>query len=161
MTTLKVNGRVVDGSGLFRKQIGLPADLLSGHEEWMSEFVPGTLNIQFVMSELPSEFHGEGLRCLDLSDAFPPSIYRAASDIDNNTIQPTATNPRRGDLQLWIALLVNHQTNTEHRCFLMRRVGSGYRDKAEILGERNFRETWAFQNDHKVTVTIYSDMRKT
>lgn len=159
MSTLKFNGRIVDGAGLFKTQIALPDDLLAGYENWMPEFVQGTLNIHF--PKLPGEFHGMGLRFLDLNDTFPPTVYRDGSDIFNNTIQPDSTNPRRGDLQLWRAILVNHQTNTEHKCFLIRRVGSGYRDKAEILGQFNFRETWAFRNDQLVTVTVYSDGRET
>jgi len=157
MGTFRFNGRVVDGGGLFRKQIGLPANLLSGYEEWMPEFVQGTLNIQFSIPELPSEFHGMGLRFLDLNENFPPKIYRAGSDIENNTIQPSSVNPRKGDLQLWQAFLFNQQTDTEHKCFLMRRVESGYRDKAEILGECNFREKCGFLNGHQVTVTVYVD----
>ena len=157
MKSFTFNGRIVDGSGLFRKQIGLPTDLLSGNEEWMPQFVQGTLNIQFLIPELPTEFHATGLQYLDLNEAFPPIIYRVASDIQNNTIQPNSDNPRRGDLQLWRAVIINHQTKTEHRCFLMRRVESGYRDKAEILGEYNFREKCDFINDHLVTVKVYTD----
>ena len=161
MNTIEFNGRIADGSGVFRQQIGLPTNLLSGYEDWMSEFVQGTLNIQLSIAELPSEFHSFGLRFLDLNEAFPPKIYRVSSDIENNTIQPSSANPRRGDLQLWRAVLVNHQTKTKHKCFLMRRVESGYRDKAEILGECNYREKCGFLNYHQVTVTVYADAQET
>lgn len=154
------HGSVVDGSGLFREQIGLPEDLLVGFEHWMPRFVQGTLNIKLSILELPSEFHNQGLRWLDLNDNFPPDIYRVGTDIENNTIKPSKTNLKRGDLQLWRTVLFNEQTDSEHKCFLMRRIESGYKDKAEILGESNFRERYGFQNQHQVRVTVFASRRE-
>ena len=126
----------------------------------MESFVQGTLNIQFSASELPVRFQAHGLRSLDLNDSFPPAIYRAGTEVPNNTIKPSSENPRRGDLQLWRSVLVNHQTKTEHQCYLIRRVESGYRDKAEVLGRQNFRCEVGYLNSHTVLLTVYAGVAK-
>ena len=145
---------VVSGCRKFRKQICLPENLLNGHESWMPSFVQGTLNIQLSMSNLPQPLRSAGLPGLDLSDSFRLAIYRTGADVLNNTMQPTAGNPRRGDLQLWRAILHNHKTQTSHNCFMIRRVGSGYRDIAEILGQQNFRDGCKFNDVDKVSIQV-------
>ncbi len=157
MDTIVITGKVVDGSGLFRKQIVLPVDLIDGHETWMNSFVQGTLNIQISIASLPATFQSNGLRALDLNDTFKPAIYRCGSAVPNNTIQPNTQNLRRGDLQLWKALLENQETQSEHQCFLLRRVESGYRDKAEILGQHHFKSKFGFSNGHRISITIYAE----
>jgi hypothetical protein len=153
MNYLMFNGIVASGCGLFRKEIVLPENLISDQESWMPTFVQGTLNIQLMLSELPKGFGPEGLRFIDLNKDYPPDIYRLGSEVENNTLKPNSERPQRGDLQLWKALLTHKRTSTSHKCFLMRRVGSGYRDKAEILGQSNFKENWDFQNGDQVSVT--------
>jgi hypothetical protein len=156
MKVIYIHGKVVRGCRKFRDQIFLPADLLSGHEDWMPSFVQGTLNVEFLISTLPICYQLHGLRTLDLNDSFSPSIYRPGTDVPSNTIGPSDQNPRRGDLQLWRAILRNRQTQTEHNCFLIRRVESGYTDKAEILGQHNFRENWNFSDGHQVSIEVFS-----
>ncbi|WP_201095929.1 hypothetical protein [Thiocystis minor] len=161
MKVIDIQGVVVRGCGKFRKQICLPDDLLSGHGDWMPSFVQGTLNVQFSISQLPRLLQSHGLQALDLKDTFPPSIYRSGADVPGNTIQSNGKNPRQGDLQLWRAILINHQTQTKHKCFLIRRVKSRYRDKAEILGQHNFRENWKFADGHQVSIQVYSGAHET
>lgn len=155
MNNFSVSGAVVGGCGRFRDEILLPDDLLIGHDDWMPSFVQGTLNILLSLAELPEPLCSSGLRALDLNRSFPPIIYRSGADIPDNTIKPTAEEPRSGDLQLWRAKLINHNTEAEYSCFLIRRVGSGYRDKAEILGQYNFRSTCDFKDGDNVTLTVF------
>ncbi len=156
MNVIKIWGEVVGGCRKFREKIHLPEDLLVGHEDWMPSFVQGTLNIQFPISDLPQSLQSAGLRALDLNDSFPPAIYRIGADVPNNTIQPNVDSPRRGDVQLWKAILSNLQTQTEHNCFLIRRVESGYEDKAEILGQQNFRDECQFVDGHLVSIQVFA-----
>ena len=156
MNEIEIRGVVVSGCGRFRAEIHLPDDLISGHEAWMASFVQGTLNIQFPTPSLPQPLRAAGLRGLDLNQSFVPAIYRVGTDVPNNTIQPNANNSRRGDLQLWRAVLRNLQAQTEHNCFLIRRVDSGYRDKAEILGQQNFRDECQFEDGHHVTLQVFA-----
>ena len=154
MDNISVTGIVVSGCRKFRKQIYLPEDLINAHEAWMPSFVQGTLNVQLSMSDLPRPLRSAGLPALDLSDSFRPAIYRAGTDVPNNTIQPNAENPRRGDLQLWRAILHNHSTQTKHNCFMIRRVGSGYKNIAEILGQQNFRDVNKFKDGDQVSIQV-------
>jgi len=161
MDRFEITGQIVVGARRFRKEIALPVDLLIGHEAWMDSFVQGTLNVQFPTSTLPEAFHASGLRALDLNSSFQPAIYRSGASVSNNTIQPSAQNPSRGDLQLWKALLENHDTQNEHRCFLIRRVESGYRNIVEILGQHHFRSEFGFSTGNRISITIFAKAGET
>ena len=161
MNAITITGTVVGGCREFRKKICLPEDLLSGHEDWMPSFVQGTLNVLFPISELPQFLQSAGLRALDLNESFPPAIYRNGADVPDNTIRPNACNPRRGDLQLWKAILCDHRAQKRHQCFLIRRVDSGYKDKAEILGQQNFRDDCQFVDGHQVSIDIFAGADET
>lgn len=127
----------------------------------MESFVQGTLNIGFSTVELPAHFRAFGLRSLDLNASFPPAIYRSGTVVPNNTIKPSSENPRRGDIQLWRSVLVNQEIKTRHKCYLIRRVESGYRDKAEILGQQDFRREVGFLTNHSVCLTVYAGLGET
>jgi hypothetical protein len=155
MKVIDIQGVVVSGCGKFRDEILLPNNLLSGYKDWMHAFAQGTLNVRFSISGLPQPLQTNGLKDLDLNDSFPPAIYQSGTVIPSNTIQPNAQNPRRGDLQLWRAILNNCQTRTEHKCYLIRRVGSGYSDVAEILGQQNFHDDCSFADGHQVSIQMF------
>ena len=161
MKAFKARGNVVGGCQKFRELIRLPDNLLAGHEDWMPTFVQGTLNVEVPIASLPNILRSDGFKGLDLNELFPPAIYRAGADVPSNTIQPNTQNPRRGDVQLWRTTMDNLQTRTSFNCFIIRRVESGYKNIAEILGQLNFRDECRFEDGHQISIQVFSGTGET
>ncbi|MFC1567970.1 hypothetical protein ACFL3K_02080, partial [Pseudomonadota bacterium] len=155
LMNLKLNGHVVDGCKQFKEKIVLPPDLLKDDPDWINVFVQGTLNVKLDPTSMALFEVNQGLHTLDINLSHPPHVYRDGREIENNTIQPTNDLPFNGDFQLWRANLMNGRLGTSYNCYLIRRVGSGYQDIAEILGSFHFRSKGNFLTGDPVKVDVY------
>ncbi len=155
------NGKVCDGAGLFSKEIELPSPKeLSDLGNWPDVFAPGTFNIQVTGSSWPEiaglDFASQGVRCLDRSSIFVPAAYLDYSVVPNNTLNPGNKGEFGGDLQFWRAVLQMSDISESLYCYMLRRVGSGYRNKIELVSNIHIRNTYKLFNGHPVKLTVYT-----
>lgn len=109
--------------------------------DWPAELASGSLNVR--ITGYPPEFQQRGwgakVTVLD-SGLFQPAFVLPGHAILNNTI-PNRRNPsdrRTGDAQVWRATLEN--AYKAHSCWVLRRLGSGYRDVLELVSEVRIRD---------------------
>ncbi|MCK2151213.1 hypothetical protein MYE70_19275 [Marinobacter alexandrii] len=158
---LDFSGKVCDGAGLFSKQIIIPSPVedLKSVKDWPSELVRGTFNLQVEKGGWPDvqgfDFKASGVQCLDRSQAFPPALYLDHTFVPNNTLHPGNKGKFGGDLQFWRAKLSIDGVAVPILCYVLRRVGSGYRDKIELVSDIHIRSEFQVENGSRVNLTVY------
>lgn len=158
---LEFRGRICNGAGLFAQEIILPSPVeeLKSIENWPSRLINGTLNVQIGLFGWPSatglNFRSGGVQCLDRAMHFPPALYLHHSYIPNNTIRPTKEDNSAGDLQFWRTELFIEGVREIVRCYMLRRVRSGYQNTIEIMSHIHFRNEYDVRNGQKVSLIVY------
>lgn len=158
---LRFSGLVCDGAGRFAEEINIPSPVegLKSVRGWPCEIVKGTFNIQVEGAGWPEcedlNFSGGGVQCLDRSPVFPPALYLDYSFVPNNTLNPDNKGEFGGDLQFWRAELGIGNSSEIIRCYMLRRVKSGYRDKIELVSDVHFRSEHQIINGQRVNLVVY------
>ncbi len=158
---LRFLAKVCDGAGRFAEEIEIPSPVegLTSVEGWPSGLVRGTFNIQVQGNSWPEieglDFRRAGVQCLDRSSVFSPALYLDHSFIPNNTLNPNNKGEFGGDLQFWRAELSIANGPENLRCYMLRRVGSGYRDKIELVSDVHFRREYQVESGREVSLVVY------
>lgn len=159
---LRFSGLVCDGAGRFAEEINIPSpvEALRSVEGWPCELEKGTFNIQVEKAGWPDfeglDFSASGVQCLDRSAAFAPALYLDHSFVPNNTLNPGNKGTFGGDLQFWRAELSIDNRPDIIRCYMLRRVRSGYRDKIELVSDIHFRSKYQVRNGQRVSLVVYA-----
>ncbi len=154
--------QVCSGAGLFAKEIALPSPnpALTCISDWPNEFAPGTLNLKIDTLKWPNvaglNFQNEGVQCLDLCPLFKPALYLDYTTVLNNTINPTSHDEFAGDLQYWRAELQLKGQRETIRCYMLRRVRSGYRDQIELISDIHLRNMFSLENGTYAKLSIFN-----
>ena len=157
---LRFTGKVQGGRGGFRNKILLPDASRLYDGGWIGELKQGTFNIRVQNLNLHTEneirFQEFGVRKLDLLDGFPPQVYLRWDVVPHNTITPSTDCPQAGDLQFWRAQLTCVGKTDRRRCYMLRRVNSGYHDTIELLSDVLFREEFGLVDGDPVDLRVFS-----
>jgi hypothetical protein len=90
---------------------------------------------------------------------FEPDFTIAQTLMRNNQLTPVPTMPNRGAAQVWRALLI--VVNTQTKCWVLRRFGSGLGDQIELVSNIRLRDTLGLTRDRQwpATVTMFGEWR--
>lgn len=133
-------GYVRSGQGGFSKMV-IPGKTDESYfpEDWPAELALGSLNVR--ITGYPAEFQqrgwGTSVALLD-SRLFQPAFVLPGRAILNNSIPAHPSDTRTGDAQVWRASF--ERQDVAHPCWVLRRLGSGYRDVLELVSEVRIRD---------------------
>lgn len=155
---MRFKGKITDGIGK-HVELVVPGreDLESAPADWPVKLQPGSLNILVDTSGYPEAFVSMPLGCsvANLDDDCLPPVFQIPRDkMHNNKLTPTPESPRRGTGQVWRATLTTDMVKID--CWVLRRIGSGFVDKLELVSHEHLRNTYNLQNDQHVTVILIS-----
>lgn len=159
MDILRFTGVVVDGCGLFARQLVLPnrPELSVPIRDWPECPQQGTLNVLIQDAGFPADFlvhfPGPDIRHLD-TRRFEPEAELKWREIGGNTLPPTPGDPDRGNAQVWRSVLRRCDTREEKRCWVLRRLGSGLWQHLELVAGEKLRGSLALANRTVVEVDV-------
>jgi hypothetical protein len=91
------------------------------------------------------------VQSLDLRP-FPPAFEIAQHEFGNNMLKPLPNMLHRGSAQVWRAVLGTQ--SHEHRCWVLRRYGSGVAEQLELLSDVHMRSAFQLVTGQSVVVTL-------
>lgn len=158
---IKFFGKVCDGAGRFSKENIIKPFNKTCKSGWPTDFEPGTFNIRVDDTNWPDaqglDFRTDGLWCMDRNTHFKPAHYLPYTYIPNNTLNPNNKGQYGGDLQFWRAILKIGNSSEIIKCYMLRRVRSGYKDKIELVSGLHIRKTFNIGNCCHAQLTVLED----
>lgn len=153
---LTFHGVVTDGIGRFGNDMIVPgvSSISSPIRDWPDVLHPGTFNV--LVRALPPEYLeriGPNVAALD-HRKFLPEAELGWAEIERNTLTPTRARPDRGNAQIWRATIKVEQTGRHAQCWVLRRIGSGYRDKFECVAAVRLRDELAVVSGDRVRLEM-------
>lgn len=157
------HGTICEGQGDFSKDHTIEAKVLLEDKGWISTIEKGTMNIRIPIEELSGpdkkKLDRSGVKVFDLNESFPPHIYLNHQEIVGNTLSKRRKpNSQTGDGQFWRCLLKIEKTGDEIKTYMLRRVGSGYRDRIELIAEYNLRNKHNLVDGDRVMLEIFANL---
>jgi hypothetical protein len=151
---LEFAGNVVNGIGK-HSELFIPgrSELPECPLDWPEKLFPGSLNVR--ISKYPNEFASRGLppfaTALDVA-GFEPQFTIEQHLILENKLTATQAMPRRGEAQIWRALLI--APNHEVGCWILRRFGSALKDQIELVSSIGLRNELGLASDREWPVVV-------
>jgi len=156
MHSLSFKGRITDGIGR-HSELYVPGrdEIRQAPEDWPVNLQKGSLNVRIFPDGYPPQFAERGLpnstQTLD-QQLIEPAFEIAQAEFGNNQLRQHPGMPHRGSAQVWRAVLtVNGQ---QHRCWVLRRYGSGLRDQLELVSDVHMRSAFGLMNGVAVEVVL-------
>ena len=123
--------------------------------DWPVTLQKGSLNVRISPKGYPSILRELGLpervQSLD-KRPFAPTFEIAQHEFGNNQLRAEPTMPNKGSAQVWRATLTVGAHN--HRCWVLRRYGSGVGEQLELLSDVHLRTTYKLTNGQQAAVTL-------
>jgi hypothetical protein len=153
---LTFRGRVTPGIGLFSLQIVVPGRAQLGADappDWPALLSPGTLNVRVSSNGWPDAI--DQRRQIEQVDngEFRPALVIPHQRIENNTLGPREGHPLCGTGQAWRAEFSIRDQKAS--CWILRRIGSGYRDVIELVSDSNLRAKYSLTDDDSVLLDAW------
>jgi hypothetical protein len=156
MNSISFSGVIGDGVGKY-VELHVPGreEISQAPSDWPVTLQKGSLNVRIAPEGYPRLFATLGLpnsvRSLDLRP-FPSAFEIAQDEFGNNMLKPEPGLPHKGSAQVWRAILAWHAH--EHRCWVLRRYGSGVREQLELLSDLHMRSAFQLVTGQSVIVTL-------
>lgn len=149
-------GHIASGIGR-HSTLGIPGhtSLPCTPSDWPLTLYPGSLNI--LVSSYPEQLADRGLpskvAALD-EGCFQPAFEIPGTAMQNNVLVPTQGQPRRGDAQVWHAVIRRIADSLSVGCWVLRRIGSSVGEQLEFVAGERLRDR-GLQDGDFVAVSLY------
>lgn len=156
MITISFRGVITEGVGKY-VELYVPGrnEISQAPHDWPVTLHKGSLNVRISLGGYPPLFATLGLteliRSLD-TKAFPGAFEIAQHEFGNNRLGPVPGMPHKGSAQAWRATLLVNGRN--HRCWVLRRYGSGVGEQLELLSHIHMRSAFHLTNGQDVVVSL-------
>jgi CTP-dependent riboflavin kinase len=127
-------------------------------DDWPETLHPGSLNVKIAEDGYPVQLlnrcPGTLVEKLD-SRMFAPAFEIPRDAIENNGLKPKRNKPRRGDAQVWRALLAFPTHARPVECWVLRRFCSTIKRQLEIVSDKHLRKEFGLVDGVQVAVKLH------